>query len=127
MDWIVQNLLGAAPVMDGHPEAQERVSNPALGWLRSVALAVGSEGRLNERLSASEIAEFCSLHEIEIPGAKDMQDRDKTCRQVGMLMRRIFRETNRVEVDGFIVEREERAYEKPSGDTDTMRYYTIKR
>jgi hypothetical protein len=127
VDWIVQNLLGGAPVMEGHPEAQERVSNPALVWLRSVALAVENEGRLNERLSASEVAELCGLHEIDIPGTKDLQERDKAARQVGILMRRVFREGNRVEVDGFTVERGQSAYEKPSGDTDIMRFYTIRR
>ncbi len=113
--------------MEGHPEAQERVSNPALVWLRSVALAVENEGRLNERLSASEVAELCGLHEIDIPGTKDLQERDKAARQVGILMRRVFREGNRVEVDGFTVERGQSAYEKPSGDTDIMRFYTIRR
>lgn len=127
VDWIVQNLLGAAPVMDGHPEAQERVSNPALAWLRSVALAVENEGRLGERLIASEVAELCGLHEIDIPGIKELNDDDKARRQVGMLMRRVFREGDRVEVDGFTVERSAQAYKKPSGDMDTMRGYTIKR
>ena len=40
LDWIMQNILGCAPLMDGHEAAQERTSNPALSWLRAVALAV---------------------------------------------------------------------------------------
>lgn len=43
LDWIVQNLLGGAPLMDGHQAAQERTSNPALSWLRAVALAVSGK------------------------------------------------------------------------------------
>jgi hypothetical protein len=30
---------GSGPLMDGHERAQERVSKPALSWLRAVALA----------------------------------------------------------------------------------------
>src|SRR6266481_2891046 len=39
-DWIVRNVFGLVPVMDGHQQAQERVSNPALVWLRSLILAI---------------------------------------------------------------------------------------
>ena len=42
LDWIVQHLLGCAPLMDGHAEAQDRVSSPALIWLRAVAIALES-------------------------------------------------------------------------------------
>ena len=42
LDWIVQNLLGAAPLLDGHRETQERMTNPALTWLREVAIIAQS-------------------------------------------------------------------------------------
>ena len=42
VDWIVQNIFQTVPLMDGHQQAQERVSNPALVWLRSVVLAVNA-------------------------------------------------------------------------------------
>jgi hypothetical protein len=44
LDWICRELLSTAPLLDGHVEAQERAANPALTWLRAVALAVAGEG-----------------------------------------------------------------------------------
>lgn len=127
VDWIVQNLLGAAPVMEGHPEAQERVSNPALSWLRSVALAVEVENRLGDNLTASALVEICAVHDFDIPGVADLEDEDKARKQVGMLMRRIFREGDAIELDGFTIQRASQAHKKPSGDMDTLRTYVIQR
>jgi hypothetical protein len=127
VDWIVQNLMGGAPVMEGHPAAQERVANPALVWVRSIALALEGENRLGESLTATAIVEICSMHDIAIPGSKDQADGDMAKRQVGSLLRRVFREAEEIEVDGFTIRRSQQAYRKPSGDGDTMRTYTFER
>jgi hypothetical protein len=127
VDWIVQNLLGAAPVMEGHPEAQERVSNPALSWLRSVALAVEAENQLGEKLIATALVELCRLHDLDVPGLADLEDDDKSRKHVGILMRRVFRESEAIEIDGFVIERSSQAHKKPSGDMDNLRAYTIRR
>ena len=55
LDWIVQELFKEAPLLDGHRTAQERASNPALNWLRSVALAVKSDNQQDEELSLIHI------------------------------------------------------------------------
>jgi hypothetical protein len=127
VDWIVQNLMGGAPVMEGHPEAQERVSNPALSWLRSVALAVEAENRLGDNLIASALVEICAVHDFDIPGVADIEDEEKARKQVGMLMRRVFREGDSIELDGFTIQRVSQAHKKPSGDMDTLRAYVIRR
>ena len=74
LDWIVQKIFGLAPLLDGHEAAQRRVSNPAITWLRLVALAVESAGRLGEDLTASAIAELCEEHELEILGSRPGAD-----------------------------------------------------
>ena len=125
LDWIVQNILGCSPLMDGHREAQERTSNPALSWLRAVALAVSGENRLGSELIASEIAEVCDMHAIDIPGKPTDEDRAK--RQVGSLCKQLFRESETVDVDGFQVARSHKEYRKPSGDLDTTFAYTFKK
>ena len=71
MDWIVQNLLQAAPLLDGHREAQDRVSNPHLGWLREVALAVIRADRTGEWLKTSAIMEIMDMAGVEIPGVQE--------------------------------------------------------
>ena len=127
VDWIVQNLMGGAPVMEGHPAAQERVANPALVWVRSIALALEGENRLGESFNATGLAEICSMHGIVIPGLKEQADSDMAKRHVGSLLRRVFQDVDLVQVDGFDVRRSQQTYRKPSGDADTMRTYTFDR
>jgi hypothetical protein len=123
VDWIIQNIAGLAPLMDGHRAAQVRVSNPALTWLRAVALAVEGESRLGLALIASELVEVCELHSVEIPGRPADEDRAK--RQVGSLCKQIFREGDMVEVDGFTVTRGRKEYYKARGDLDYTNAYTF--
>lgn len=123
LDWIAQNILGGAPLMDGHQAAQERTSNPALSWLRAVALAVAGEGRLGVALIASELVELCEVQAIAIPGKPTDEDRAK--RQVGSLCKQLFRDGEAVNVDGFQVTRGRKEYRKQSGDMDFTNAYTF--
>lgn len=125
LDWIVQNILGCEPLMDGHQAAQERTSNPALTFLRSVALGVEAENRLDVALIASELVEVCELHAIEIPSKP--ADTDRAKRQVGSLCKQVFRTGDSVNVDGFTITRSDKGYRKPSGDLDTTNAYTFKK
>ena len=71
LDWIVQQVFGLRPLMDGHEVAQERAANPALNWLRQFCLAAETDTRLDEPLTASGIAEMCFAHSLEIPGVSN--------------------------------------------------------
>ena len=123
LDWICQNILGCAPLMDGHEAAQERTSNPALSWVRAVALAVAGENRLGMALVASELVELCELHAITIPG--NPKDEGQAKRQAGSLCKQVFRDGDAVTVDGYTVTRGRKEYRKPSGDVDTTNAYTF--
>jgi len=123
LDWIVQNLVGCAPLMEGHEAAQERASNPALSWLRAVALAVEAENRLGLPLIASELVEVCELHAVEIPGKPADEDRAK--RQVGTLCKQLFRDGNALDVDGFTVARTVRYQSRTEGGAVDVKTYTF--
>ena len=123
LDWICIKIVGTAPLMDGHEAAQERTSNPALSWLRSVALAVEGEKRLGLPLIASELVEVCELHAVEIPGKPTTEDR-AAC-QVGKLCKQLFRDGDGLDVDGFTVNRTRKEYRKSSGDLDTTNAYSF--
>jgi len=125
LDWIVRNILGLAPLMDGHQSAQQRTSNPALTWLRSVALAVEKDARLGLAFSASELVEICGEHDVEIKGGTG--DGEKAARIVGITMGRLFGNSLVVDVDGFRVERGTATARKPSGDECSRRVYTFTR
>lgn len=48
LDWIVQHLLLGAPIMEGHRQTQQRMTNPALTWLRQLALTVELTGKTDQ-------------------------------------------------------------------------------
>ena len=108
VDWIAQNIFGTVPVMDGHQQAQERVSNPALVWLRKVVLAVNEAGDVNRALTATDLHGLCNANDIEIPGLRPAADEDKGNKVIGTVMAKLFRDRETVEVDAFIVVREEK-------------------
>src|SRR5438105_6176053 len=55
LDWIVQHILGEAPLMDGHDAARQRVSNTPLSFARKVAIAIDQDTRLGDKLTAKQI------------------------------------------------------------------------
>ena len=102
LDWIVQNILGEAPLMDGHEAAQERVSNSALTFLRKLALAVADQRRLGEKLNASQLYELAEAAGVDVPGLRE-PDEEHGKRQIGSIMARVFKTGDRVVVDAFEV------------------------
>ena len=108
LDWIVQNIMGLAPLMDGHKAAAERTSNPALTWLRSVALALAQDGELDKPLTASNIVEVCETAGINVPGMRKDTAAENAKKLVGLTMARLFKDKpDTIEIDGYTVLRAE--------------------
>jgi len=122
LDWIVQNIFDAAPLLDGHLIAQQRVSNPALSFLRVIALDVRAAGRLGQVVCAGDIADLCDEAGIDIPGIKPGANNDPRLK-IGMLMRRAFGEAASVSVDEFTVAREEVMRTRPGGGDVSTKVY----
>jgi hypothetical protein len=104
-DWIVQNVFNLPPLLDGHREEQNRLNNPALSWLREVALRVETDARLEEGLKPNEITEICENHGLAIPGAEHMTDSTQVNMQTGRVLKRIFAKQSEVLISGFKVTR----------------------
>ena len=117
LDWIVQALFDGVPLMDGHLAAQERVSNPALTFVRLLGIAVEKCERLNERLAASQLFEIASDADITIPGVKadSRDDEDRSRKMIGIKLAALFRKTEVLEVDGFRVDRMEEERHREGG------------
>ncbi len=110
LDWIVQNLLGCAPLMDGHAQTQARISNPALNWLRDVAILVRKARKLNEPLRTHELLDIIEDTDVEIPGLKegnlDNDDvRAAVLRAMGRKLAKCFRVDDEITLDDFSVQR----------------------
>lgn len=112
LGWIVENLLGAAPLVEGHRAIQERMSSPAGNWLRDLALAVRSAGKLGERLRVYQLLDIVVEAGIETPGISDdlnLEDEDqfgKAVRAIGKQMARVVKGDS-VEMDDIKVTRHE--------------------
>lgn len=123
LDWIVQNLVGTAPLIDGHQEAQERTGSVGLTWLRSVALAVRADGKLGTPFTSTRLAEFSTENGIPIPGAKD--DMPSTTRIIGSHLAKAFSTaTNQtLTIDGIAVRWDDEDYRKANGNKEKRKVY----
>jgi hypothetical protein len=113
LDWIVQNILGAAPLMDGHQETQTRMTSPALNWLRDVAAAVDRANCLDQWMQAHRILGIIVEDpEVSIPGfsdddvPEDNEAEAKALRAIGKRLKKCF-QSEKVTIDAFTIERQE--------------------
>lgn len=102
MDWIVQNLLGLDPLLDGHREEQLRTANPKLQWLRDIIHEMLTHGHDPQfGLTASDLAEAAEEHDIPLPGRRN--GTSETMEQaVGKVLSKLFRDAKAetITVDG---------------------------
>jgi hypothetical protein len=94
LGWIVENLLGTAPLMEGHREVQVRISTPAESWLRDVLLAVARAGKLDQPLWTHQLLDVVVAASIQTPGIDpdfDAEETDtfhKACCSLGRQLKR---------------------------------------
>jgi hypothetical protein len=105
MDWIVQNIFGLPPLLDGHREEQMRTANPRLQWLRDIARAIINAGYAGESLTAADFGEAAEDHDLPLPGAKASSE--SIDMRVGRLLGRLFKdqEGDTISVDGMRITR----------------------
>lgn len=114
LDWIVQNVLNAGPLLEGHRETQVRMATPVLNWLRDVALAVRNGGRLGLWLRAHDLVDIVAERsDAELPGLADDADladeevKKKVLQAVGRRMAQCFGPDSVRVIDMFRIERKE--------------------
>jgi len=113
LDWIVQNILGAGPLLDGHRDTQVRMSTPGLNWLRDVALAVRRADALDQWLRTNRILDIMANASVEVPGADEQTDfaddevRKKALQAIGRRMSKCFEGHNPWVIDGIEIMRQE--------------------
>lgn len=127
LDWIVQNIFNEAPLMEGHKDAQTRVSNPAFTFLREVALKVDQGLRTGDAVRASEILQICQDNDIIIPGlAQDKQDDEAKAKMaIGKCLGPLFKERPIISIEGYQVERTIETGVSDAGNSQEFRTYTF--
>ncbi len=127
LDWIVQNVFQAASLMDDHAQAKERAASPQLTFLRTLAIAVREDRRLNQALSATQLVNLCIEREIAIPGLSDdkQTDADAGKKQLGTIMAKLLGQKSELTVEGFCVEKTEEMGRTEGGNDQTLKKYTF--
>jgi hypothetical protein len=123
LDWIVQEIFGLAPLLDGHVEEVLRVSDPALSWLRQVAIAVAKEKRIDQGLTATEIIDVCQARGVELPGAHSMVEPDQLSKYAGRLLNRLFRDAEEIVIDRYKIRRDTRQEYNPVQQKNYTKHY----
>lgn len=114
LDWIVQEILHAAPLLEGHRETQARIANPNLNWLRDVALAVRRAGYLGQWGRANNLVDVVSdSPDVEVPGLpeggdiNDEETRKKVLQGLGRKLALCFAGEDTITIDDMVVTRRE--------------------
>ena len=107
LDWIITEIMGMAPLMDGHREEQLRTANPQLQWLRLIAIEA-IKNKKGVELSAVDIAEISDDADIALPVRFGVKE--EPYMSVGKIMKKIFTDANsdHVTVESIKVQRIER-------------------
>jgi hypothetical protein len=133
LDWIVQNIFKLSPLVDGYVEEVLRVSDPALSWLRKIAIAVEKDNRLELGLSASDIVDVCQARGIDFPNKILSANLEQLAMYAGRLLGRLFRDVSfgeTLSIDRYEVEHESRKQHRSSafgGDFFKQFYWFRKR
>jgi len=117
MDWICRNYFGLPPMMVGNEEAQTRAANPALNWIRDIALAAKRAGVLGAELQAVDLLNLIEENELEPPTAPKEDgdaegERTRQLQAIGRRMKTAFKGADVLSVDGFTLHRWEEPGEK---------------
>ena len=128
-DWIVQNLLGQAPLLDGHTEIKARATNVDLTFVRQLANQVEAEMKLGQALSASELTTICQNTGLDIPRVdrNNQGDKEGGPAMIGRIMGIQFGEGKQVVCDDYQITREELSRKSSTGNWVSINCYTFQR
>lgn len=122
LNWIMQHVFNLSPLLDGHLEEQERISNPHLTWIRAVAVACQKAHHLGEWLKPAEIVDICDTQHVDIRGANPAADDDRRNLTMGRNLSRLFGEQDCIQIGGFSIE-----FEEKEERDQTQRHVRIRR
>jgi hypothetical protein len=130
LDWIVQHVLNAEPLMDGHEVARQRVSNPALTFVRKIAIAVEQGGLLGSAIPTKKIYEIAMENEIDIPSYHHSGGEVAALKIIGGQLNLLFKGhgTDSLGIEGYTLSRSEKHIPRSDGNgCFPQKFYTISR
>jgi hypothetical protein len=128
VDWILQKLFKLPAPFEGHRSEQLRISSVGLSFLREVALAAQIADMCDQNLSAMDLASLCDVAEISVPGCPQGAENGMISRRIGSLLGPLFRESESIMVEGFVVTRAKTSvYDEERKENRSTKSYTFKR
>lgn len=100
LDYIVTEIMGLAPLLDGHKAEQERVGNPCLQWLREVARCVFEAGQEGVPLLTAQLIEPAEEEGVLFPSSIPARGDEPTYARAGRAIKKAFQSD--IDNDGII-------------------------
>lgn len=127
LDWIVQKIFELPPLLDGMEEVKARTVNPALGFVRELAIQIEKCGKLGHELRPSELADIYTAAGLVVPGLDKSEEVDYNNKQeaqrVGQLMKQAMKDGDELVVEGYKVTRSSQKRIVPSGALSDANFY----
>ena len=116
MDWIIRNLFKEAPLMDGHQEAKERVSDPNKTFVRNICVLIEKLGRCGQEMKAGEIYIIAEDNDVKIPGLRTLTE-DAGRKRIGTIMKSVgLKDSPVINIDGYSIGRTEESVKRSDGE-----------
>ena len=134
LDWIVQNLLGQPPLLEGYEQTRDRITSPDLQRIRDIALAILKINSAGQWLTATEVLDTVAYQGIQLPGLDASCDyhespesvKENAKIQLGASLARGFKYSggeDAISLEGIRVERKEEPKTYDSGAVKYIKYY----
>jgi len=106
--------------------AKQRAHSPHLSFLRLVAVKLGPRHKLDQALSASDIASICMDENIDIPGlTPEMQTVEQGPMQIGRILGNLFKDHEELKFDEFKAVRSQERVKTENGNPQTLYKYSF--
>jgi hypothetical protein len=105
LDWVVQKVFNLPPLLEGHGTAVARTADPALSWLRAIALAAIERGCERRYMVASELRELSEQVGLPIPNTRPETSDDQAARIIGKHLGSCFKDGDQLQLDSIHVRR----------------------
>jgi hypothetical protein len=124
LGWMVEKLLGCAPLMQGHREIQSRAGDRDLSWLRQLCLKLEEQKQLGEWLTTTHLMEFCDVFDIPIPRVRLGTDAKTVLKIIGTRMAKVMGDADEKDFERYRISRE-LVTDKSAGDINKQRWFYI--
>jgi len=99
-DWIAQNILDEAAVMEGHKEAAQLYGDAGKVFFSRIWDTLEKQGKLNHLFKATQLATMAFRFSIPVPGAtgKALRDEEAAAKLIGTVAADLFSESDTLEL-----------------------------